>query len=157
MAIDHEAPFAALTERVQLYCRDSLASPVRRRLISWDQIGQAEQAAVCVIATRHSPRVDGPAPAIWTLEASVVIYARADADPSSSAEPILNQLIGKIEAALERQSDETVIGPGQQIQRWTTLGGAVVAAIPGQVEIDDGAQGNEGIAIFAVELLIQPV
>ena len=157
MAIDHEAPYAALADRVQVYCRDSLATPVRRRLISWDQIGQAEQAAICVVADTQSPRVDGPASAIWTLNALVVIMARADADPSSSAEPILNKLIGVVESALERQTDETAIGPGQQMQRWTTLGGAVVQAWPVGVEIDDGSQGGEGIAIVHVSMLPMPV
>lgn len=157
MAIDHEAPFAALASRIQTYCREFISRPVSRRLLSWDQIGQAEKTAIAVVAISHSPGVGGPESAIWTLTAAVVIYSRADADPGSSAEPSLNRVIGSIESALERQSDETVIGPGQQIQRWTTLGGTVVWARPGPVEMEAGSVGNEGLAIMTVEMLPMPV
>lgn len=156
MSIDHEAPMRALAERVQTYCRDYIARPVSRRQISFDQLGQAEQAAIMVVANSHTAMIDGPAPAQWIINASIVVLARADADPSSSAEPILNKVIGAIESALERQPDETAISPGQQIQRWTTLGGVVQWAQPESVELADGSQGNEGIAVFNVNMLPQP-
>lgn len=156
MSIDHDAPYAALADRLQTYCRDYLQRPVSRKLISWDQLGQAEQAAICVVGSRHIPKLDGPVPVAWTIEALVVIYARADADPGSSAAFLLNKLIGRVEAALQRQPDETAISPGQQLQAWTTLGGTVLRAHPGPVEIDEGNQTNEGIAVMTVEMLPYP-
>jgi len=155
MPIDHEAPLRALAERLQTYCGSYLGRPVTRRLITWDQLGAAEKAAICVVGLVHSPKVGGPEGALWTITAGIYVYARADADPGSSAEPILNELVGKIEAALERQPNEATLGPGQMVQKWSTLGGAVQWAQPSLVEIDDGSQGNEGIALVTVDMLVQ--
>lgn len=157
MAIDHEAPYKALAERIQTYCRDYISRPVQRRPLSFDELGQAEQSAIVVLATQQTPRLGGPESAIWTLSAAVMIYARADADPGSSAEPLLNKLIGLVITALERQVDETSMAPGQQVQQWTTLGGKVQWAHPGVIAIVDGAVGNEGIALVPVEMLPAPV
>ena len=156
MAIDHEACYAALATRLQTYCAQYIKIPVSRKIISYDQVPQESMPCIFSVATHQSPRVDGPLSAVWTLGAAIVIYARADVDPNASAETEINTLLGRIEAALEKQSDETSMVPGQTQQHWTTLGGTVLFIHPGTIEMELGAQGNQGIAIFPVDMLLMP-
>lgn len=156
MAIDHEAPYSALATRLQTYCGGSLARPVARRLVSFDQLGAMEQPSMFCVAAEQEPTSQGPEACYWTLTAEVYICARADTDPNLTAEPMLNFLIGKVEAALERQADESTFGAGPLIQNWTTLGGAVIWAKPSAVASTPGGEGHEGMAIVRVEMLVAP-
>ena len=157
MAVDHEAPYAALESRLQLYVKDYLAIPVSRKLKSFDQLGQGEHPALFVVATTQTPVVSGPAKAYWNFKALVFVYARGDTDPGASAESALNLIVSKVEAALERQTTEAgLFYPGQQLQHYTTLGGVVQQAIPGNVLIETGAQGNEGIAVMEIDMMVPP-
>jgi hypothetical protein len=98
------------------------------------------------------PLVDGPAaPAPLQLNAAVVIYARADADPAVSAETPLNGLLRAVEDALTPQPGDTTHN------YWTNLGGAVAYAMPGgPVELESGAQGAQGVAYFPILMVPVP-
>jgi hypothetical protein len=157
MAVDREAVYAALAARLQAKVRHLLAGDVRRRIPGFSSLTDADQPCLCVIADTSTCALDGPLPAVWTLRALVILYARSGASPSSSAEPTLNAIVRAIEEALERQPDETSIAPGQRDQHWTTLGGTVIWARPGgSVEYDAGHIEEQAIAAFSVELLPIP-
>jgi hypothetical protein len=157
MAVDQEAPYQALADRIQTYCKDLIARPVSRKAVSFDQIASVEQPCIFVLGSRHIPRVTGPALAAWDLEAIVEVYARADASPDSSAEPILNTILTTLCDCLRRQSGEVfTTTPGQRLQAWTTLGGLVMEAVPGEVTMWAGPDGRQGVAQFAVTMRPQP-
>jgi hypothetical protein len=147
MALDFEAVYAALATRIQTCVGSYINQPVSRRLVSYDQVPMLSQPAVFCVSAGGDPKVDKIMPAIWHLEALVEVYARADEDPGSSAEPMLNIIIGAIASGLERQATETVsVSPGPTFNNWTTLGGLVLWALPGKVTMWCGADGRQGVA-----------
>jgi hypothetical protein len=158
MSLDHEAPYVALCERLQLFCGPYLKWPVRRRDPSFDSIAPENQPAMFVLATHQTPTVArNQMPAVWTLGAMVVIYATATDDPESSAEPDINTIVSKIDAALLRQSTETpTLLPGPTLQMWTTLGGTVQSAVPGAVVMVGGQDAKQGIAVMQIEMTCFP-
>ena len=155
MAVNREAAYVALAARLQSGVRSLLAGDVRRRLPgTFADLDAVSQPALCVIATDQPIITDGPAPGIVTLHATIVVFARADADPGSSAETALNNIVTAIETALEKQPGET---PYQQTSHWTTLGGVVCFARPmGAAELQSGQTEAQGIATMSVEMVMAP-
>jgi len=151
MAGDRETALAALAARLQTVVGSLLKIPVSRKLRAWADVDQVDQPALFCVATHDVPSVSPMEPARHTLGAHVVIYARCDADPAVSAEPLLNQLIAAVEDALTPQTGDATG------YAWTNLGGAVAYAMPGgPIEYESGAQGCQGIAYFPIELVLVP-
>ena len=161
MAVDREGAMAALVARLQSKVGSSLAVPVKRRLLTYSALGTAEQPCMCVIAEDDSLASDGPEPSKPTMRVAVLIYARADADPTASAETALFAIVGAIDNALRASPadlpDGTILAPGQMVQAWTNLGGKVVWAKPGGiVKYDSGQTEDQGIAEYPIDLLLAP-
>jgi hypothetical protein len=158
MALDHEAPYVALCDRLQLFCGPYLRTPITRRDPSYDNVPPENQPAMFIVATHQTPSsARNQMPAVWTLGALVIVYATATDDPGSSAEPDLNNILTKIDAALLRQTTETpTILPGPTLAFWTTLGGTVQSAIPGPVEVVGGSDAKQGIALMQIEMICNP-
>lgn len=154
MAVDRAAAYAALAARLQAEVRPLLASDVRRKLP--DQIDAVQQPALAVIAESETPANDGPLPALWTLNAVVVIYARCDGYDTSTAEGALADIVRSVEAALERQPDEAMLSWGQQVQAWSTLGGTVLYARPSGIHYTAGQTEDQGVALVSIEMVMQP-
>jgi hypothetical protein len=155
MPCDHEAPYAALVDRLQSKCAPYIRRPVGRKILGFDAIPIDQQPCMFVVATHQTPVVSGPMSAPWKLGAVIVIYATATDEPESSAETDINNILTQIDAALGLQPNETAFAsnnPGQFIQHWTTLGGKVRQATPGPVEMMDGADARQGIAVMHVEM-----
>jgi hypothetical protein len=113
-----------------------------RKLLHWDRVVSADQPALFITQARESAMSKIKLPTVWTLRASIFIYAHQnslDTLPSTA----LNNLIDAVEQQLA--PDWT----GEQ-----TLGGlALQCRIVGDIETDEGVLGDQAIAIINVEIL----
>jgi hypothetical protein len=156
-----EAAYAALAARLQSKLRPLLARDVSRKLLALADVDPIEQPAAFVIATDESFSGSSPMPSPETLGAMVVVYARCDSDPATTAETTLHAIIDAIRDALRLQDDEVPAAPavqlGQQFQFWSTLGGNVAYVKPsGTVQLYSGASGQQGVAQIPIEMLLPP-
>lgn len=152
MACDREAIMAALFERIASSHAWATSS---RRLRIWQDVPASEQPAVFVTAGSQSTQYsDRGNPPISLLRATVYVYSRHD-DPTQTPETQMNDLISAVEAALEKQPTEQAGPLGAPGGGWsTTLGGLVVyARVDGDVETDEGALGDQAVAIIPVVML----
>ena len=152
MALDREAIMAALHQRIADAYPWKTAS---RRLRLWQDLAASDQPAVFVTAGPQSARYsDRGNPALWTLSATVTVYARHD-EPREVPEAEMNALITAVENALEKLPGEQAGPMGAPGGGWnTTLGGLVVyARVDGDVETDEGSLGDQAVAIIPVVML----
>lgn len=153
MAINRDQFYAALLARMQA---KTAFKRYDRRALDFTQVN--DQPALLVLEGDQEAMHGGPSlPTVWKLDAILVIYARTTElkTPGKS----LNDLIDSVEAALERQPGEAGGNPftGTADQQYTTLGGLVRRAwINGRVQVNPGTEGEQGIAIIPVEMLVQP-
>lgn len=147
MAIDRKAIRHAL--------RDALADRMTadgdpREFLLKDIIPTNEMARfplLVVEAADETPEHEDHAlPPVWHLSFDVAIYVRPDAR-ATDPDVLLDDLLGHLEAALERPSTEK--GGGW----WTTLGGKVVRACPsGQAQ--RYASGEAYWVVVPVEVVV---
>ena len=152
MALDREAIMSALYERI---AGSYPWVTTGRRLLLWQDLAASDQPAVFVTAgTQSAVYSDRGNPVIWTLRATVTIYARHD-EPREAPEAEMNALITAVEAALEKLSTENAAPLGAPGAGWnTTLGGLVYfARVDGDVETDEGSLGDQAVAIIPVVML----
>jgi len=119
-----------------------------RKAEHWDQA--AAEDSPCLFMrqrTENASRVKGR-PTIWRLSVDLLLYARTNAqnDPDVVPAQVLNPLLDAIEAALT---------PDDPMNDACTLGGLVShAAIEGTVEIFEGTQGDEAVAVVPLTLVL---
>ena len=156
--IDRAGAYAALAALLQSKVGSLLATPVRRKLPTYSTLDQEEQPTLALIAVTDDRQVDGPLPALPTLRAVAVIYARCDEDPAATAEDTLFGIVGAIDDALKNDYlPGAILSPGQLGQAWSTLGGKVLYARPGgPVLYDSGQTEAQGIAQYPIELVMVP-
>lgn len=148
MAIAREAIYKAMYQRLQEKLPE--VKFWTRRDTDFDQLGaSAIPAAVFMITDQSADDADGRTPAKWRLGAQLVLYSRTDGH--ITPDEVLNDLLDKVEEALELQ-------PGEMNARdfQTTLGGLVYrAGISGTVsfiEGDSSQGGLDAVAIIPVEM-----
>lgn len=153
MALSTETLYAALFSRLK--ARVTGAKRFTRRLIGWDQIPKEQQPAVMVVAEYARADAADGLPTTWRVGATAYVVtppdvARKDAD---AAETTLTGVVDQIIAALEADANET--GPRHYPdQTETTLGGVCHRAyVSGQIEIDAGLHGEQGVARVPIEML----
>jgi hypothetical protein len=150
MAARRSEIYAALAARI------SAIPAVRtcaQRLKSFDDVQPSEQPAVFVVASDESAQYQGRGlPPIWTLRFKLYVYARIDnADPLATGHDALHDLITAIEEALRATAAENAANS----TAWdTTLGGLCShTRISGTVVKDEGALGEQAVAVIPIEVL----
>lgn len=119
-----------------------------RRLRSFDEVQPSEQPALFMQPTTQVVENTPGFPAKWRVNADLALYVH----DTSSAGPSerLHELLDAIEAAL-RATDSEAHGEDAP----TTLGGLVIACqITGPIETDEGALGDQAVAIIPLEILV---
>ncbi|MFK7088682.1 hypothetical protein AAFM71_07680 [Chromobacterium violaceum] len=141
--MNREAIYSALFERLKAIPGLRTTS---RRLRHWSDVDASQQPAMFQAQVRESPIPGDPSrglPTKWTLSADVYVYARTDGDQAPGT--VLNPLLDAIEAALQ---------PDNPVLRAQTLGGMVEHCwIDGDIETDEGALGDQAVAIVPIRIL----
>lgn len=149
-AISRAAAYTALFTRISTMTGVQKFS---RRVITFDQLSAKHQPAVFVIAGNCTPEVDSSGePGVWRLAASIYVIAPHD-QTGNGPEVTLLGLVDQIDGLLCLQTTESNIQCRGQAQ--TTLGGAVLKAyVSGSIEVDAGVEGEQGVALVPVEMLM---
>jgi hypothetical protein len=142
MNIAREAVMLALFARVA-----TVAGLVTtgRRLVLWDKLGPKQQPALFQVEHGESYQQGGRGlPPKTTLEASLVLYARAD--PAALPAATLNNLLDAVEGAL---------APDDPVANVLTLGGLVSRCwIEGRVFKDPGDLDGQSLAVIPIGILV---
>lgn len=117
-----------------------------RRLRHWSDVAPMEQPALFMSEKGGHASIKAlGAPPVWTLYADFYIYVHSS-DPYAAPATILNPLLDALEGALA-----PVAATG--VQDLGLTGMVSHAYIAGKVETDEGALGDQAIAIVPVEIL----
>ena len=141
--IAREPIYAALFARVAGAAGFVTAERRRRH---WSDVSPAEQPALFQYQKGEVAAVKAlGAPTVWTLRVELHLYAHSS-DPHSSPATVLNPLLDAVENAL---APNAVTGI-QDLGLPATVQHAYIA---GKVETDEGALGDQAVAIVPVEIL----
>lgn len=162
MAVDREAIFDALFTRISTIPGIRTAS---RKFLPLDQVEPSAQPALFLAKGGETPKQRRGLPTVWTLEATIYLYCRNDADPKAGPSVQLNRLLREIEGALEMSPEEFAAlerNPAipddqfREIQanpQGTTLGGLCSHCwIAGTIETDEGTLGDQAVAAIPIEI-----
>jgi hypothetical protein len=155
MAIDREAPYAALLERL----RESLSEVVvtlSDKTRHWADVEPMDQPAVFLALSDQTPVNVIGVPPRWILQADLYVYVHSDPDNQADIPRVtLNRIIAAIEAALEwRAADGAGAGQHRGEERHqTTLGGLVQYAWVSEAQIMEGVALGQSAAILSIEML----
>jgi hypothetical protein len=158
MALDREPIFVAIFARLQAIPGVVTCS---RKWRHFDDVPPMEQPAIFLTTGPEDCQPQRGMPPVWTLNPSIHVYCRNDADPTENAVPgvQLHALLKLIEAAFERTQAEASLANGPFSDSGadsygTTLGGLVNHCyIKGQIVTDEGLLQNQALAIIPVEVL----
>jgi hypothetical protein len=121
-----------------------------RRLLHWSETNSADQPALFLVQGHQAPQQTGRGiPPKWILRAELYLYVNAGSDPNVIPAQQLNKLLDKIEAALRPSTGN------DQMQNTQTLGGLVSHCwLDGEIEVFDGALGEQSVAIIPISILV---
>lgn len=140
-ALDIDAIYQALFDRLQT----ELAGDIKlftRRAEHFES--SLSQPALLLVASAVTPSQEKGLPPLWRLGAKVLVYVK-QTDGAISPESALLVLLGKIEAALQRKSNEP---GGPDADEWgTSLGGLVSSVSMTGVEMDTGLDSGQGALV----------
>lgn len=158
MALDREAIFVALFARLGAIAGIVYASRIWQGFDAAES--NTEQPALFLIKGDETKTQMRGMPPTWTLKAHVLLVVRTvESDPTISPSTLLNQFLTLIEAALERQPGEgpatsPQLMPNPDLMFGTTLGGLCTSCmITGDIVTDDGAMGNQGMAVVPIAIV----
>ena len=117
-----------------------------RRLRHWSDVAPAEQPALFMAQKSETAATKAlGTPSVWTLNIELYLYAHSS-DPYLLPATILNPLIDAVEAALAPAPTTGLqdLGLPAMVQH---------AMIAGKIDTDEGALGDQAIAIIPVEIL----
>lgn len=141
--MNREAIYAALFQRLSAVPGLVTTS---RRLRHWTDVAAPEQPALFQVQKEESVEQRPGLPPKRRLSVELYLYANSGADPAVAPAQLLNPLVDAVEAAL---APDTPVAAGQ------TLGGLVAHAwIEGRIETDEGALGDQAVAIVPVSILV---
>src|SRR6267142_810598 len=150
MAISREAIYAALFARLK--AQVGLCKTFSRKWLHAQEGGNEQQPALLCLEGNELPRDEPPRPPVWTLEATVVVYARTNdvATPGT----VLSNILDQIEAALEFQAADGV-NFFTEVHTMFGIRGVQRAWIAGQVQKEDGAEtGGQGWITLPIHILV---
>lgn len=119
---------------------------VGRRLRTTADVAAAEQPALFMC--QKSETAANPtygAPTVWTLSVELHLYAHSS-DPYRAPATVLNPLLDAVEAALAPSA-------ATGVQDFGLPGMVQHAYIAGKVKTDDGALGDQAVAVVPIEIL----
>ena len=117
-----------------------------RRLRHWSELTPAEQPALFMRQRSETAAVPVlGAPPVWTLVVELYVYAH-ESDPRAAPAMVLNPLLDAVEAALAPP-------PATGLQDLGLPAMVQHAMIAGKIDTDEGALGDQAIAIIPVEIL----
>jgi hypothetical protein len=139
--IDFELIYSTLFARVSAAAGFATTG---RRLKHWADVPSSSQPALFQAQKDIAVKQQRPLPPVYTLDAEFYIYAFNN-DPNSTPATILNQLVAALIATLAPD-------PVTNVQ---TLGLSTVqhAWIEGAIKTDEGALGDQAVAIVPVKIL----
>lgn len=141
--IAREPIYAALFARIAASAGFVTAE---RRLRHWRDVAPAEQPALFQSQKSETAMVKAlGAPAVWTLAVELCLYVHSS-DPYLAPSVVLNPLLDAVEGALAPAAVTGVqdLGLPAMVQH---------AYIAGKVKTDEGALGDQAVAIIPVEIL----
>jgi hypothetical protein len=134
-----EPIYAALFEKLRVISSLVTAS---RKLKHWADVPDIQQPAL--FQAQKSENVTGMPkfPRVWELAVDVYLYVKTAKDPQAAPSTILNPLMDAVQNAL---------APDDPKLERCTLGGLVEHCwIEGRVETDEGALGDQAVAIVPI-------
>jgi hypothetical protein len=150
--LDREAIYAALATRLATV--SSLTGGVSRRLPPSGQVGPAEQPRAFLAVEKETPSYRPNLPLVWTLNATLLIYARTD-DAAQAPGTVLANVVRDIETALQFVPGvDQAHGFGQQ-GTVTNLGGLCAHCAIGSVEYGEGIADGQGIALVPITIVAE--
>ncbi len=115
-----------------------------RRLKHWTDVPPSNQPALFQTQITETADKRPGIPTKWTLRAEIYVYVNAGKDPHAIPATAINAVLDAVEAALQPE-------PCEEEQ---TLGGLVQRCwISGTIETDEGALGEQSVAIVPIEIL----
>lgn len=118
-----------------------------RKLRHWSDVPASEQPAIFCVQGNQSAQPGDPArglPTKWTLAADIYVYARTDGNQTPGT--VMNPILDAIDAELK---------PDNPMTRTQTLGGLVERCwIEGDIQTDEGALGDQAVAIVPIRMLV---
>lgn len=114
-----------------------------RVLKHWSDVPAEQQPALFQAQTRQQPITKTGEPSKWLLSVDVYVYARTGGGLVPSA--VLNQIIDGIEAAFPQHPVTGKHDIGVAGVEW--------ARIEGAIETDEGALGDQAVAIVPIQIL----
>ena len=140
-ALDTDAIYQALFDRLQAELAGSVKLFTRRAEHFESTL---TQPALLLLASEITPDQEKGLPPRWRLGAKVVVYLKAVENQQSPETPLLS-IVGQLEAALQRKATEGGVSDDDD---WgTTLGGLVSSIHLSRVELEQGIDGGQGVAI----------
>lgn len=134
-----EAIYSALFAKLQASADFVTAS---RRLEHWGDVPSVNQPAIYLAQRGELAQTVPGQPTAWTLQVDVYLYA-STTDKNRSPGEVLNPLIDAVVTAM---APDVLTGKCR-------LGGLVEhAVIDGRIETDEGALGDQGVAIIPITL-----
>jgi len=146
--------YRALTDRIQ---EIEVIRTCEQRLRAYDDVPEAEQPAAFVVAADEMPTYQGRGlPPIWLLRYRLYIYARiTNGDPKAIGSDALHDILTAIETKMVATAAEKVVDPNAYD---TTLDGLCShARIVGTIVKDEGALGEQAVAMVPIEVLTKAV
>jgi hypothetical protein len=141
--ISREPIYAAL---FALYSGLPCLATASRRLKHWSDVPAINQPAAFQAQVGEIEERKHGFPPKWLLMVNIYVYVNAGKDPSAIPATALNTVLDAMGAAIEPD------GLPQGVQ---TLGGLVNRCwISGKIETDEGALGEQAVAIVPVEILV---
>ena len=150
MAIDHDAPFQALFDR--LVAKLTGLAYTSRRHVPASGLSREQKPALLVLAMDQGPIRRPGGPVAWRFLAAVIVYVRMP-DTTSSPDTVLNGFLGQVETALERQDSESSSDRYVTTLGGVCQGGAYVVAEPDAVLMVQGTGGWEAEIEVHVEMV----
>lgn len=156
MSLDREAIFSAIFTRLQAI--PGLLT-VSRKWKHFDDVPPEQQPALFLNTGPERCSHERGMPAKWTLQPTLHLYCRNDADPLAAPGIQIHAILRNIEAAFDRTAAEASIANGPfsdsgADSTGTTLGGLVNHAwIQGEIINDEGLLQGQALAIIPLEIL----
>lgn len=131
--------YIALFQRLSACAEFITAS---RRMRHWSDVAPADQPALFQCEPRQIAQRSPGLDTVWLLPVDAYVYVNTGADRDMAPGRIMNPLLDAISAAL---------APDNPMTNKCTLGGLVVHCwIEGEIETDEGALGDQGVAIIPI-------
>lgn len=115
-----------------------------RRLQHWSDVAPTDQPAIFLTQGQQVASLTQKMPTVWTLDASIFLYAHTGGDLQTPPMSILNPIVDIVVANLLPTIN------GEQ-----TLGGLVERCrIDGAIETDEGILGDQAVVIIPVKMFL---